>query len=73
MRAPPSCPTPSLVKTSSSTECGTRPSITWAWPTPPRTARRQASIFGAIPDSSAGSIGSSSAAVSALMIESGSG
>ena len=32
-------PTPSDVNTSSSTECGTHPSITWARGTPPRTAR----------------------------------
>ena len=40
---------PSAVKTSSSRLCGTRPSITCARSTPPRTARRQASIFGTIP------------------------
>ena len=66
-------PTPSAVNTSSSTECGTRPSITCAVATPPRTARRQASIFGAIPASRAGSIGSSWSAVSSLISESGSG
>ena len=56
-------PTPSGVNTSSRTACATRPSITVASPTPPRTARRQASIFGTIPDSSSGSMASTSAAV----------
>src|SRR5690625_4948788 len=48
-------PTPASVKISSSRECGVRPSITWACGTPPLTARRQASIFGTIPDSRLGS------------------
>ena len=43
-------PIPSSVKTSSSSECGTRPSSTCAAVTPPRTARRQASILGTMPD-----------------------
>ena len=42
-------PTPSLVKTSSSSACGTRPSSTCALRTPPWTARRHASIFGIMP------------------------
>src|SRR6266545_3313926 len=42
-------PNPSSVNTSSSSECATRPSITCACGTPPRTARRHASIFGIIP------------------------
>src|SRR6202012_3420420 len=42
-------PTPSVVNTSSSSACGTRPSRTWALVTPPSTARRQASILGAMP------------------------
>ena len=50
------------MNTSRSTECGTRPSITWARGTPARTARRQASIFGAMPLARPGSNGSSSAA-----------
>src|SRR5665648_736428 len=48
-------PTPRWVNTSVSTECACRPSTTCACGTPPRTARRQASIFGTIPDSSLGS------------------
>src|SRR6266516_6786860 len=39
-------PMPSVVKTSSSKACGTRPSSTWARDTPPLTARTHASIFG---------------------------
>ena len=46
---------PESVKTSSRIACGTRPSSTWACGTPPRTARRQASIFGAIPADRLGS------------------
>ena len=61
------------MNTSRSTECGTRPSITWARGTPARTARRQASIFGAMPLASPGSNGSSSAAVSSLITDSRSG
>src|SRR5690606_25674017 len=42
-------PLPRAVKTSSSTECGRRPSMTVARGTPPWTARMHASIFGTIP------------------------
>ena len=60
-------PMPESVKISSSTECGSRPSSTCAWGTPPRTARRHASIFGIIPALSPGSIASSSVALSRLI------
>ena len=46
---------PSLVKISSSSACGTRPSSTCARGTPPSTARRHASIFGTMPLASVGS------------------
>src|SRR5690606_40933285 len=59
-------PNPSSVKISSSSECGTLPSTMCAAGTPPRTARRQASILGIMPDSSDGS---SSASTSALIRE----
>src|SRR5699024_6086008 len=48
-------PTPSVVKISNSNECGRRPSITWACHTPPVTARKQASIFGTMPEARVGS------------------
>src|SRR5690606_27384575 len=57
-------PSPSEVNTSSSRLCATRPSTTWAAGTPPRTARRQASIFGTMPLDSVGSSWASSSAVS---------
>ena len=60
-------PMPESVKISSSTECGRRPSSTCAWGTPPRTARRQASIFGIMPALRPGSRSSSSAALSRLI------
>src|SRR5450432_157856 len=63
-------PIPSSVKISSRTACGTRPSRTCALATPPRTARRHASIFGTMPDESDGSRISSSSALSALMTSS---
>jgi hypothetical protein len=44
-------PMPSLVKTSSSSECGCRPSMTCACGTPPSTARMHASSLGIIPES----------------------
>ena len=47
-------PIPTLVKISSSSACGTRPSATVARVSPPSTARRQASIFGTMPDSRLG-------------------
>ena len=47
-------PTPSSVKISSSTECGSRPSTTVARFTPPRTAFRHAVIFGIMPLASEG-------------------
>src|SRR5699024_6670643 len=55
-------PTPWVVKISRSREWGTRPSTTCAEATPPRTARRHASIFGTIPDSRFGRICASSSA-----------
>src|SRR5207245_911897 len=55
-------PNPSEVKTSSRIECATRPSMTWARGTPPRTARRHASIFGTMPADSDGSSAASSSA-----------
>ncbi|AFU00665.1 ion transporter [Nocardia brasiliensis ATCC 700358] len=60
-------PIPSPVNSSSSTECGMRPSMTWAVGTPPCTARKQASILGTMPASSRGS-NSASAAVSIRVI-----
>ena len=63
-------PMPESVKISSSTECGSRPSITCAWGTPPRTARRQASIFGIMPALRPGSNFSSSVALSRLITSS---
>ncbi len=61
---------PASVKISSNSECGTRPSITVARFSPLRTARRQASIFGTIPEASSGSSCSSSEAVISVMISS---
>ena len=55
-----SVPIPLLVKISTSTECGTRPSMIAAVSTPPSTASRHACIFGIMPDSSVGSIARSS-------------
>src|SRR5690606_3207206 len=58
LRASPattSVPIPLLVNSSTSTECGTLPSMIAAASTPPSTASRQARIFGIIPDSSDGS------------------
>src|SRR4051794_20263390 len=52
-------PTPSSVKISSRTACGSRPSTTVVRGTPPRIAARQAVIFGTIPLASVGSIASS--------------
>src|SRR5262249_52702238 len=60
-------PNPSSVNTSSSIECGTRPSTTCAAGTPPLTARRQASIFGTIPASRVGSNSASSVPVSRVI------
>src|SRR5690606_34253172 len=48
-------PNPSEVKISSRVECAIRPSTTCAAGTPPRTARRHASILGTMPASSLGS------------------
>ncbi len=60
---------PSVVKTSSSRLCATRPSITWARSTPPWTARRHASILGAMPESSVGRRSASSEArISAIRL-----
>ena len=55
-------PIPSVVNTSSSKACGTRPSRTCARLTPPSTARRQASILGTMPLASDGSSALSSSA-----------
>src|SRR5262249_5095079 len=66
-------PNPSDVNTSSNSEWGTRPSTTCAAGTPPLTARRQASIFGTIPDCSVGSSSVSSSALSCEISEDGSG
>src|SRR5699024_6293001 len=49
-----SVPIPLLVKSSTSTECGTRPSMMEAFCTPLVTASRQACIFGIMPDASLG-------------------
>src|SRR5215472_10352239 len=74
-RPPPSgitiVPMPESVKISSSTECGSRPSSTCAWGTPPRTARRQASILGIMPALRLGRSRSRSAAVSTLITSPG--
>ena len=59
-------PVPESVKISSRTACGWRPSSTWAWGTPPRTAVRHASILGIIPVLSPGSMVSSSPAPTSL-------
>src|SRR5208283_5739900 len=48
-------PVPSSVKSSTSTQCSTRPSMTCALGTPPVTARRHASTLGIMPASSFGS------------------
>lgn len=63
-------PMPSSVKISSRIECGTRPSMTRAVVTPPRTACRQPSILGTMPLASSGRSFSSSLAVSLLMTSS---
>src|SRR5690606_24873690 len=55
-------PFPRVVKTSSSTLCGWRPSMTVAAGTPPSTARRHASIFGTMPASRPGRSADSSGA-----------
>src|SRR5215470_1936638 len=64
-------PMPESVKISSSTECGSRPSSTCAWGTPPRTARRQASILGIMPALRLGRSRSRSAAVRTLITSPG--
>src|SRR5690606_13973922 len=51
-----SVPIPFSVNISTSTECGTRPSMIAAVSTPPSTASRHACILGIIPDSSRGII-----------------
>lgn len=66
-------PMPSSVKISSRIECGTRPSMTRAVLTPPRTACRHPSILGTIPLDSSGSSFSSSLAVRRLITSSESG
>src|SRR5690606_1077351 len=58
-----SVPIPLLVKSSTRTECGTRPSMIDAFCTPFCTASRHACIFGIIPDSSLGISSVSSSAV----------
>src|SRR6516165_4845671 len=60
-------PMPESVNISSRTACCRRPSRTWARGTPPRTAVRQASIFGIMPADRLGSNRSSSIAPSWLM------
>src|SRR5690606_5921241 len=55
-------PTPASVKISRSMECSRRPSMTCACGTPPRTARRHASILGTMPEDSVGSMTSRSPA-----------
>jgi len=60
-------PIPESVKISSRTACGSRPSSTCAWPIPPRTAARQASILGIMPSLSSGSIAASALALSSLI------
>src|SRR6185312_1574238 len=58
-----SVPITLALKASRSIECGMRPSMTAAEPTPPRTASRHAVIFGIMPDSRDGMRASSSVAV----------
>ena len=60
-------PMPTLVKISRSSACGTRPSTTVARVRPPSTARRQASIFGTMPDSRVGIRSRSSVADSSVI------
>src|SRR5262249_14671638 len=64
-------PMPESVKISSSTECGSLPSSTWACGTPPRTAFRQASILGIMPLARPGSSRSRPVAVSVLITSPG--
>src|SRR5690606_29607025 len=66
-------PMPSSVKISSRIECWTRPSMTRAVLTPLRTACRQPSILGTMPEDSSGSSFSSWDAVSRLITSSESG
>ncbi len=54
---------PSSVRSSTSTACGILPSSTCALPTPPRTARRHASIFGIMPLDRVGSMPARASAV----------
>ena len=63
-------PTPSLVNSSSSTACGSRPSTTVARETPALTASRQAFIFGTIPLSSVGRISASASGLISPMTSS---
>src|SRR6185437_11431159 len=64
-------PMPESVKISSSTACGSRPSRTCACGTPPRTARRHASILGIMPLLRPGSSRSRPVAVSWLITSCG--
>src|SRR6266700_4602686 len=64
-------PMPESVKISSSTACGCLPSSTCAWGTPPRTARRHASILGIMPLPRPGSSRSRLVAVSRLITSPG--
>ena len=52
-------PIPSVVKISNNSACGARPSMTVAEGTPACTARRQASIFGTMPEARLGSMAAS--------------
>src|SRR6266487_1851474 len=64
-------PMPESVKISRSTACGSLPSSTCAWGTPPRTARRHASILGIMPLLRPGSSRSRPVAVSRLITSPG--
>src|ERR1019366_7196342 len=56
-------PCPASVNSSSSSECGTRPSTIWAKETPPLIASRQAASLGRIPPATWGSASATSSAL----------
>ena len=66
-------PMPASVKSSSSSECGLRPSMMWADWAPPRIASTQAPSLGRMPPSIAGSRSSTSATVAREISEPGVG
>jgi hypothetical protein len=65
-------PMPASVKSSSSSECGTRPSTMWAKVTPPWIASRHALSLGRMPPATPSSAASTSSAPASLMTEAGS-